>query len=95
MKDLGMIRLGLLGVLLLLLSWYIYEAFIGYAESPIGIKEQLKYGQIKFFPAVTICPNPEPEFENEISFNANTTFERAVEMAMRPQVYNKMYMTYK
>ena len=95
MKDLGTIRLVLLGSLILLLSMYIYEALLGYAESPIGRKEQLKYGQIKFFPAVTICPNPEPEFENEISFNPNTTFEQAVEMAVRPHVYNKTYMTYR
>lgn len=96
MKSLGAIRLMLLGVLLLFLSLYIYLAFIGYKHSPIAIKEQLEYGQMKFFPAVTICPFPDSEVGKKISFRVNTiTFKRAVEMAIGPLVYDARYITYK
>ena len=86
----------LLGVLLLFLSLYIYLAFIGYKHSPIAIKEQLEYGQMKFFPAVTICPFPESEFGKKITFKVNNaTFKQAVEMAIGTLVYNAAYITYK
>ena len=96
MKSLGAIRLVLLGVLLLFLLLYIYMAFIGYKDSPIAIKEQLEYEQMKFFPAVTICPFPESDFGKKITFKVNNaTFKQAVDMAIEPLVYNATYITYK
>ena len=89
------IRIALLAVLLVYLSAHSYVALIGWVDSPIGTKDALIYEEIKFFPAVTICPIPDPEFEEVITFNSNSTFEQAIEKAIRPVVYEKYYMTFK
>ena len=73
MNSVGSIRIALLAVLLVYLSAHSYVALIGWVDSPIGTKDALIYEEIKFFPAVTICPIPDPEFEKVITFNSNST----------------------
>ena len=95
MNSISSIRITLLAVLLVVLSVHTYVALVGWFDSPIGTKDALIYGQIPFFPAVTICPYADPEFEEVISFNQNATFEQATERAIKPLVYEKSYMTFK
>ena len=104
MNSFGSIRVGLLAALLVGVFIHSKTAIIGWLYSPIGIKEELIYGkgsstngQMKFFPAVTICPSADPEFERVISFSSAyaSTFEQASETALRPIVYNVTYMSIK
>ena len=104
MNSFGSIRVGLLAVLLVWAIDHSKTAIIGWLYSPIGIKEELIYGkgsstngQMKFFPAVTICPSADPEFERVISFsNAYaSTFKQASEASLTPIVYNVTYMLIK
>ena len=103
MNSFGSIRVGLLAVLLLWAIVHSKTAIIGWLHSPIGIKEELIYGkgasangQMKFFPAVTICPSADPEFERVISFNSYaSTFQQASEAALKPIVYDVKYMLIK
>ena len=95
MNSVGGIRIALLAVLLVYLSAHSYVALIGWVDSPIGTKDALIYEEIKFFPAVTICPYGDPKFEEVISFNPNATFKQAMERAIKPLVYEKSYMTFK
>ena len=95
MDSIGNIRISLLALLLVLLSCHTYVALVGWFESPIGTKDALLYEQVDFFPAITICPYADPEFEVVISFKQSSTFKEAAEMAIKPVVYEKFYKLFK
>ena len=95
MHSSGNTRIAFLAVLLVLLSVYTSMSLIAWIDSPIGTKDALIYGQVKFFPAVTICPSADPAFEKVISFNQNSTFKHAADMALKPIVHEKVYLVFK
>ena len=95
MNSLGIIRVALCGILIVVLSICTYVDLIKYVDSPIGRKDALKYEQIEFFPAVTVCPFADSEIMGALALDPNTTFEQAIDMALSPVVHEKSYTIFK
>ena len=95
MNALGIFRISLIAILLITLAIFTFVDLTKFVDSPIGIKDELEYGQIRFFPAVTVCPFADSEVKSDVVIDHNFTFEEAIRRAMGPVVYEKYYMTFK
>ena len=90
--GLSVARAAIVIILILVLCWQGLVALFHLVDSPVGIKETMGSPELTdYFPAVTLCPFPEPPIARSLMVSPELTFTQAIETSAKLNVYQSFY----